>query len=286
MSSALLQLREASEGFSPTEKEVAAHILRQPELVRDLSVHELAKQTFSSPSTIVRMCCHTGFSGYRDFRQAVMKELVLDEKNTSLCKQELEPGDSLEAIVEKITYKNIQSLMDTEKLVDLDTMQKCVDLIQNARIVYLFGIGASFCAAKDAYLKFLRLNKPCIINEDYHSQLVQAMNAAPNDLAIVFSYSGNTVEMIECMKFLRDNGTPMIAITRCVASQISKLADYKLYTTANESLFRSGAMSSRISQLNIIDILYTALANRDHGSALNQLAKTHIHKPGETPGER
>ena len=185
--------------------------------------------------------------------------------------------------MEKITYKNIQSLMDTQKLVDLNTMQRCVDLIHSARIVYLFGIGASLCAAKDAYLKFLRLNKPCIINEDYHSQLIQSRNADPRDLAIVFSYSGNTVEMVECIKSLKRGGTPVIAITRCVASQVSELADYLLYTTANESLFRSGAMSSRISQLNIVDILYTALASQDHKQALAQLSRTHIHKPGEPP---
>ncbi len=60
----------------------------------------------------------------------------------------------------------------------------------------------------------------------------------------------------------RGNHTPIIAITRCISSPVSELADYKLYTTANESTFRSGAMSSRISQLNIIDILYTAFANQ------------------------
>ena len=281
MASPLLQLREASKAFSPAEKEVAIHILKNPELVKDLSVHELAKQTFSSPSTIVRLCCHTGFSGYREFRQAVVEELAEDRQNSSLCQKELQPYDSLEAIVEKITYKNIQSLMDTKKLVDLHTLQQCVDLIHSARIVYLFGIGASLCAAKDAYLKFLRLNKPCIINEDYHSQLIQSRNACPQDLALIFSYSGNTVEMVECMKSLKKSSTPIIAITRCVSSPVSELADFLLYTTANESLFRSGAMSSRISQLNIVDILYTALASQDHGNSLKQLSKTHIHKPGE-----
>lgn len=75
------------------------------------------------------------------------------------------------------------------------------------------------------------------------------------------------------------NGTPIIAITRCVASPVAELADYKLYTTANESTFRSGAMSSRISQLNIIDILYTAFANREYEYCLEQLSKTHIRKP-------
>ena len=162
----------------------------------------------------------------------------------------------------------------------MNILRQCVDQIKKARVVYLFGMGASLVAAKDAYLKFLRLNKLCIINEDWHSQLLQARNATREDLAIVISYSGATVEIIECMKTLKSNGTPIIAITRCVQSPVSELADQLLYTAANESLFRSGAMSSRMSQLNIIDILYTALANDRYDETLEQLSKTHIYKPG------
>lgn len=281
MTSPLLKLREASKGFTITEKEIAKHILDDPTLVEKLSIHELAKKTFASPSTIVRMCHHTGYAGYKEFRKAVTSELLLREQNKKIEQRELGRPNSLEAIVETITYKNIMSLEDTKNLVDLEVMRKCIAMIQNARVVYMFGMGASLCAAKDAYLKFLRLNKLCIINEDWHSQLLQARNATKEDLGIVFSYSGNTVEVVECMKALRQNQTPIIAITRCVSSPVSELADQNLYTTANESLFRSGAMSSRISQLNIVDILYTALTSDHYDSSLDQLSRTHIHKPGE-----
>jgi DNA-binding MurR/RpiR family transcriptional regulator len=87
------------------------------------------------------------------------------------------------------------------------------------------------------------------------------------------------------MKALKENHTPIIAITRCVNTPVTELADLKLYTAANESIFRSGAMSSRISQLNIIDILYTALANDQYDHSLEQLSRTHIHKPSNTPGK-
>lgn len=282
MTSALLKLRESSKGFTPTEKEIAKQILDEPTLVENLSIHELAKKTFASPSTIVRMCHHTGYAGYKEFRKAVISELVLREQNKKNEQREIGHANSLEDIVETITYKNIMSLEDTKNLVDVDVMRQCISMIQNARIVYMFGMGASLCAAKDAYLKFLRLNKLCFVNEDWHSQLIQARNATKDDLGIVFSYSGHTVEMVECMKALKQNHTPIIAITRCIASPVSELADQKLYTAANESLFRSGAMSSRISQLNIVDILYTALTSDHYDSSLNQLSRTHIHKPGES----
>jgi DNA-binding MurR/RpiR family transcriptional regulator len=167
---------------------------------------------------------------------------------------------------------------------DVNVLRQCVDQIKKAKVVYLFGMGASLVAAKDAYLKFLRLIKLCIINEDWHSQLLQARNATADGVAIVISCTGATVEAIECMKALKENRTPTIAITRFVQSPVSELADYKLYTAANESVFRSGAMSSRLSQLNIIDILYTALANDSYEQTLEQLSKTHIHKPGSSIG--
>jgi len=81
------------------------------------------------------------------------------------------------------------------------------------------------------------------------------------------------------MKALRENRTKCIAITRFADSQVSRLADYKLYIAANEALFRSGAMSSRLAQLNVIDILYTAFANSEYEYSLRQFAHTHIQKP-------
>lgn len=277
--SALLYLREQKEAFSPTERSIADFLLENPERVMELGIHELAERTFSSPSSIIRMCHRIGYRGYKDFRRAVTYELAVRKKSKEEEKKEITYSDSLEDIIEKITYKNIISLEDTKNLLDAETLGKCVELVRNCRTVLLFGMGASLCAARDAYLKFLRLNKPCVVNDDWHSQYLQARNSASQDLGIVFSYSGETYEVIECMKAMKENRTPIIAITRCVASPVAELADYKLYTAANESTFRSGAMSSRISQLNIIDILYTAFANSEYEYSLEQLAKTHIRKP-------
>lgn len=281
MSSPLLELREKSKLFSPTEQEIVAHILENPQMVVDLTIHDLAKRTFASASTIVRLCHHTGYAGYREFRKAVAHELAVRERTKKVEQKEISHSDSIREIIEKITYKNIVSLEETMALMDEQVLRDCVELIRNARVIYLFGMGASLCAARDAYLKFLRLNRLCVINEDWHSQLLQARNATSEDLGIVISYSGATVEVIECMKALKESRTPIIAITRCIDSPVAELADQKLYTTANESIFRSGAMSSRMSQLNIIDVLYTVLANQQYEESLVQLSKTHIRKPGQ-----
>ena len=100
MNSALLRLRESSERFSSTERGVAERILADPQLVVDLSVHELAQRTFSSPSTIVRMCSHTGYSGYKEFRRAVTYELARREQTRRDEQQEIRRTDSLEQVID------------------------------------------------------------------------------------------------------------------------------------------------------------------------------------------
>lgn len=70
----------------------------------------------------------------------------------------------------------------------------------------------------------------------------------------------------------------MIAITRFEASALAKMADYCLNVASTELMFRSGAMSSRISQLNMVDILYSAYVNKHYDENLEKISKTYIDK--------
>ena len=259
MQNVLLRLREVQPSLSSTERQIAQFILDNPDETTTLTIRELARRSFSSPSSVVRICRVIGFQGYKELRHALTLELA----------------------TLGVTHKNIQSLLDTQRLLLLDELEQCVELIANARTVLLFGIGSSLCVAKDTYLKFLRLDKPCVVNEDSHSQLLQARNATAQDVGIVFSYSGQTMEMIQCIKEMKAGGAPVIAVTRYYPSEVAQLADHVLYVAANESLFRNGAMSSRLSQLNVMDILYTAYASRNHEDTMRRLTKTHIYKPGD-----
>lgn len=279
MKNALLKMRESLETASSTEKVIMEHLLKNPENILNSSIHVLAEKTFSSPATILRMCRKIGFNGYKDFRQSVIYELALIRQKEEEEKKEITRHDSLEEIVNKITYKNIISLEDSKKLIDIENLNLAVDLICQCKTVHLYGIGSSLCVARDFYLKFLRLGKACVLNEDWHSQLLQARNTGSEDLGIGISYSGQTTEVAECMKEMRNNGAKVISITRYGASPVAEQSDLKLYVAANESIFRSGAMSSRISQLNLVDIIYTEFANRSFEHSVRTFSKTHIHKP-------
>lgn len=279
MKSVLVRLREFQDKASATEKTIISYILKHPKETSELTVYELAELTYSSPSSIIRLCKKNGFDGYRDFIKSLIFENAIRKNSQSVKKKEITRADNIEDIIDKITYKNIVTLEDTKSILDYEVIEQCINLLRSCRNVCLFGMGSSLLVAKDAHLKFTRLNKRCTVNDDWHVQLLTAKYMSPEDLGIIISYSGETVEMIECAKAMKESGAKIITITRYGSSPIVKLADHAIFVAANEAIIRSGAMSSRISQLNIIDILYTGYVNTQFEKSVEQISKTHIQKP-------
>lgn len=278
MKSVLVRLREYNNEASLTEKTIIAYILKHAEAISAMTIYQLAEQTFSSPSSVIRMCQKNGFKGYKDFIRALIYEMALRKHSQQEEKKEITKADRIEEIVDKVTYKNIISLEDTKSLIDFEVIKSCIQLLGSCKNVCLFGMGSSLLVAKDAQLKLMRLDKRCTVNDDWHVQLLTARYMSPEDVGIILSYSGQTTEMIECAKAMKESGAKIISITRYGSSPLALLCDYNIFVAANEAIVRSGAMSSRISQLNIIDILYTGYVNTQYEKSLEQISKTHIQK--------
>lgn len=278
MKNVLVRLQEYSGNASAAEKGIIAYLLEKPEEVSQYSIHKLAKLTYSSPSTIIRLCHKIGFEGYKELQKSLLYELAIRKESDRKQLEEISYQDSLEEIVYKVTCKNIVSLENTMKLVDMPVLERCVALLCESKSIYLFGIGSSLLVAKDAYLKFLRVGKECFLSDDWHAQYLHALNIAKGSVALIFSYSGLTGEMITCAEEIKKAGVPIILISRFDDSPLARLADYNLCVASSEVIIRSGAMSSRISQLNMIDILYTAYINHDFEENIRRLKRTHIKK--------
>lgn len=278
MKPVLIRLKEYMRQASGSEKEIIKRMLDNPSQITKLSVQQLAKETFTSPSTIVRLTRKIGFEGFKEMKKALIVELTLKDRVILGEEKEITRDDTTESLIDKIIYKHIMSIEETRTLVDSSTFDTCVQLLISAQTIYLFGIGSSFLVTKDLQHKLMRVNKPCVTFEDYHMQILQTRNMTPQDLAIIISYSGESKEMVHCSQMIQNSGAKSISITRFGQSQVAELADYNLYVTANEPLTRSGAMTSRIAQLCIIDMLYIAYIHSCYDEAFLNINKTQLEK--------
>ncbi|MDD6089751.1 MAG: MurR/RpiR family transcriptional regulator [Candidatus Limivicinus sp.] len=278
MKNALILLQEYSASASPAEQGLIRFILNAPETAANSNIKQLSSLSYTSQSTIVRLCTKIGFSGYREFRNVLYGELEALKRIIRDDDPEISVSDSIGDIASKVTMANIKSLEETLHLFDVETIDKCVSLIDGCRTLGLFGVGAGLVVARDAYMKMLRINKPCVFNDDWHNQRLQAQNLGKEDLAIVISYSGRTREVVDCTRILAKNNCPIIAITQNDASPVAQLSSYNIYIPSTEQVLRSGAMSSRMAQMNVIDVLYTAYAFRKFDGLKQRLAETYIQK--------
>ena len=130
----IVQLRSIITNVSTVEKEIANYIISNPDRVTKMSIHELAKESYSSTSSIVRLCKNLGYSGFKEFKHALLAELMAFGDTESHLETPIMATDSISEIIEKTTQNNIQSLNDTRHLIDNNALETIVDRIHDSQI--------------------------------------------------------------------------------------------------------------------------------------------------------
>ena len=102
---------------------------------------------------------------------------------------------------------------------------------------------------------------------------MQAAMLTDEDCAFVISHTGITKEAIELAKCVKENGAKLIVVTSYPLSELAKMADVVFISTAEETSYRSEALSSRIAQLAIIDAIFVIVMFHDEKSSNESLKK-------------
>ncbi len=271
----ILKIKEMFNDLTATEEKIADYILANREKVTQLSVKELAEAADSSPASVVRFCKKINYQGYQDFKIALIKDLQESESSQKVkVYDDIAVDDQVEEIMEKIAHDNYKVIKNTIDLLSVSEIEKAVKAIENAKNVYIFGIGASGLVAKDLQYKLMRVKKTVIYYSDTHAQLSSAANIESNDLAIAISYSGQTIEVYEALKTAKARGAETIAISRYGENPLNEIADIKLQVAGSEKNLRLGAITSRIAQLTAVDILFVAFAKNDFSKISDYLKNT------------
>lgn len=276
---ALLKLQERLGSLTQVEQRVARYILSHPEEVPACSIKQLAGKCGASEASVLRLCKTMGYGGYRHFIVSITSELAgrnLEKKPTYV---DIRPGDSIESIIQNVSYTNRKSIDDTLGVLDKAAVQRAVELLLKARKVEFFGIGASAMVCMDAEQKFARINHLCGMHIDTHRQFIAASLMTPEDVAVIVSNSGTTPEIVRITQLVKEADAKIIAISRYGKSFLAENADVALLFSTPEVTIRSGAMGSRIAMLNIIDILFSGVASMDYEHVEPYLNKTrHIFR--------
>lgn len=271
----LVSLQAILDELKPSERKVAQFILAHPEDVVKLSVQKLAELSGVSEATIIRLARSLNMKGYQELKLRIAGDLTKQTAATGSY-QEIMMEGSVESIMQAVSWNNVQSIQDTLSVLSNEEVKKAVDALSGARKIDVYGVGASAVIADDIRQKFSRINLWCEAYSDFHAQLTSAVNLTDKDVVIGISYSGQTEDIIQSLTEARQQGATIITLTKFGPSPVADLAHIRLFTSSVEKSIRSGAMASRIAQLNVIDILFITMVSRKQEEVIPLLEKTRL----------
>ncbi len=257
--------------LTPLEAKVVETVFGRCRFDESVPLKEIAGESGVSEAMVVKIAKKLSFSGYREFRTAVYEYSRLP---TADMHQELSSDDGPAEIVQKVFRTSIQALEETLAILDIEEFGRAADLLYRARNRDFYGVGGSAQIARDVSHKFLRIGIRASVYDDSHMMLMSASLLGADDIAVGFSHSGNTSAVIDAVQLARSNGARTLAITNYDSSPLAAAADIVLCSTAQGSPLMGENAAARIAQLNILDALFVAVAQRDYQAAERNLDRT------------
>jgi DNA-binding MurR/RpiR family transcriptional regulator len=251
------------------EQALAQYIIDHSSQVINMGITDLSLASTASTATISRFCKAFHFSGYTDFKVKLAAELAGQPQSQSY--QDIIAGNSLQKIIGAMEANHLRSITDTTRMLDVKELQRALDAFGEANRVDLYGVATSGVVARDFAQKLVRIGIPAFAHTDPHMQITTASNLQAKDVAFAISYSGETLETISAMQAAKERGATTISLTKYGTNTLSKQAGIKLFTSTLEAGIRRGDMASRIAQLHVIDILFTALLSSNFSQYIPQL---------------
>jgi RpiR family transcriptional regulator, repressor of rpiB and als operon len=256
--------------LTPSEARLAELMLRSG-ADDPLPLKQVAADAEISEAMVVKASKRLGFEGFRELRAAVSAYKKLP--NVDLH-EDLGEHDSAEVIVQKVFRTAIQALEETLAILDMDGFRRAAELLHGARQREFYGLGGSAQIARDVAHKFLRIGIKASAVDDTHMMAMSASLLQAGDVVVAFSHSGRTTGVIEATQIAKLNGADVIALTNYESSPLADIADVVLCSTALGSPLTSENAAARIVQLNIMDAIFMAVAQKSYGSAEENLSRT------------
>jgi DNA-binding MurR/RpiR family transcriptional regulator len=252
-----LCLRQRFSTLTALEARVISVILSECTIDDNTLLKVVADETHVSNAMVVKIAKKLGFNGFRSLRAALAEH---NRVPLAKARQELSDQHTARGFAEKARGASLKALEEVFSLVSFEHLEQAAQWLYAARQRDFYGLGGSAQVARDAACKFLRIGLRGSAFDDGLMMLMSASMLQKGDAAVAFSYSGQTLIILEAVRQARKNGAHVIAITNSPGSRLTQAADVVLCATVEDSPLIGENGAARVAQLNLLDALFIGVA--------------------------
>ncbi|MCR4781923.1 MAG: MurR/RpiR family transcriptional regulator [Lachnospiraceae bacterium] len=221
-----------------------------------LTAQKLGEEVGVSESTVVRFAMNLGYKGYPQF-QKDLEEMVKNKLN-SIQRMEVTYGKVSETgILKSVLSTDCDKIKETKESIDEAAFERAVDLICNAKNVYVLGIRsceplASFLAF---YLNLVRENVILLHTSNLSEIFEQMIRIDEDDVIIGISFPRYSRRTLKALEFADNRRAKVITLTDSVNSPMNLYSSCNLIAKSD----MASIVDSLVAPLSVINALIVSL---------------------------
>ena len=233
--------------MSKGQKAISAFIYDHYDQAVFMTAAKLGETVGVSESTVVRYAMFIGYNGYPEFQRDL--EDWVQNKINSVQKIGAKYGKSTQSeILASVLEADIEKLQDTIHSLDPVAFETAVDIILEAKNVYVMGVRSCEPLADflHFYLNMIRGNVILLKTTSVSETFEQMIRIDEQDAMIGISFPRYSMRTLKAMEFANDRNAKVITITDSVHSPMN------LYSSCN--------LLARSDMVSIVDSLVAPLS--------------------------
>ncbi len=243
-------------GFSKGQKQIARYILEHYDKAAFMTASRLGVTVGVSESTVVRFATELGYDGYPHLQRALQE--MIRNKLTSVQRMEV-AGDRMGGrdVLQTVLHADTDMIRVTLDEIDRDAFQGAVDALMGAKRIYILGVRSSSALASflGFYFNLLFENVTLVHTNSVSEIFEQVLRVGPGDVLFGISFPRYSKRTLSAMKYARDRGARVIALTDSQLSPLARVADHVLLARSDMASF----VDSLVAPLSVINALIVAV---------------------------
>ena len=249
------KLSRTGKALSKGHRRIAEFVASHPEKAAFMTAVTLGKSCAVSESTVVRFAVAMGYDGYPELQDA-LQELVRQRLTTAQrldIASEISESDVLGTVL-KNDMRNIRQTVEELRQTDFDDV---VDRLLNARRIYVMGLrSAAPLAQFMGHYLHLIFDDVFLVQNTTGDVFEDIARIGDKDVLIGISFPRYSTRTVDCMRFARENGAQVVALTDGEMSPLSEVADVCLCAHTDMASF----VDSLAAPLSVINALIVSLS--------------------------
>ena len=240
--------------MSKGQKLIAEYIRTNYDKAAFLTASKLGSIVGVSESTVVRFANVLNYDGYPKLQKALQE--MIRNRLTTVQRIELSSEMDQSTVLRNVLKADMNNIRNTIEEINNEVFNEVIQKILQARNIYVLGLRSASPLAHfmGYYLNFIFSNVR-IVTSGVNDIFEQLFHIGPGDLLIGISFPRYASRAIEAMKFSKERGADIVALTDSLLSPLTAYADYSLLARSDMASF----VDSLVAPLSLINALIAAI---------------------------